>query len=188
MKRDKLEQYIANHRHEFEQPDPGEEAWKGIQDRIRPVRRIHWQRVAWQSAAAVAIFFLSWVIHDAVNRHVQQAHVGMSAGLEAELDHRMQELLEADAFYTYRIAETREAIYKLSGGDDRLMEDLDTDLEELEKAFEELKDDLRDDTGNQEVIEAMIQNYRIKLEILEEMLIQLKRSNDPNENTRSYEL
>ena len=34
----------------------------------------------------------------------------------------------------------------------------------------------------------MIQNYRIKLEILEEMLLQLNKSTNPDENTTGYEI
>ena len=42
----------------------------------------------------------------------------------------------------------------------------------------ELKDDLNDNADNDEVIQAMIQNYRIKLEILEEMLNQIKSTQE----------
>ncbi len=185
MKRDRLEQYIAGHREAFEVAGPGDGPWEGVRARIRPVRRIGWKRAAWQGAAAVAIFMLSWLIHDTVNRPVIPDAGGTAA---REMNGRMQELLEADAFYSSRIAETKEAIHRLSGNDENIMALLDMDLEELERAFEELKKDLKDDTGNQEVIEAMIQNYRIKLEILEEMLKQMERSAEPNENTTSYEL
>ena len=66
------------------------------------------------------------------------------------------------------------------------MEVLNLDLVELEGVFEDLKKDLKDDSDNQEVIEAMIQNYRIKLEILEEMLLQLNKTTNPDENTTGY--
>ena len=46
--------------------------------------------------------------------------------------------------------------------------------------FNELKIDLKDDAANEEVIEAMIQNYRIKLQILEEILTQLKNADEQN--------
>jgi hypothetical protein len=51
---------------------------------------------------------------------------------------------------------------------------------ELDKVFEELKRDLKDNSDNEEVIEAMIQNYRIKLEVLDEILTQLKKSRGSN--------
>jgi hypothetical protein len=59
----------------------------------------------------------------------------------------------------------------------------------MDKVFEELKEDLRDNAANEEVIEAMIQNYRLKLDILEEMLYRLKQARQPqkdeeNESTR----
>jgi hypothetical protein len=54
------------------------------------------------------------------------------------------------------------------------------DLEALDQAMAELENDLRDNIDNEEVINAMIQNYRIKLEILEQIQAQLE--NEDNEN------
>jgi len=44
--------------------------------------------------------------------------------------------------------------------------------------YEELKNDLDDHAANQEIIEAMIQNYRLRLGILEQILAQLIEKNE----------
>jgi hypothetical protein len=42
--------------------------------------------------------------------------------------------------------------------------------------------------ANQEVVEALIQNYRIKIRLLEDMLIILKENENNPEKSKSYEL
>ena len=61
-------------------------------------------------------------------------------------------------------------------------------MEELDQVYEELKEDLNDNASNPEVIEAMILNYRVKLEILEELLDQLKAKENHDEEDESYAL
>jgi hypothetical protein len=66
---------------------------------------------------------------------------------------------------------------------------LHADLEELDEVYLELKEDLKDNVANPEVIEAMILNYRVKLEILEDLLNQLKeKENQDDESDESVSL
>jgi hypothetical protein len=62
--------------------------------------------------------------------------------------------------------------------DPQLEYDLENDLHELDEYCKNLKSDLKDNVNNEEVIEAMIHSYRMKLEILESLLQQLKRQNN----------
>ncbi|MEZ5084429.1 MAG: hypothetical protein R2750_13440 [Bacteroidales bacterium] len=96
--------------------------------------------------------------------------------------------MEAEMFYTSKINSTKEELFQLSGHDSEFIKEIDFDLKELDHVFEELKKDLKDNTDNEEVIEAMIQNYRLKLTILEEMLMQVSKSSDKNENKNNHEI
>ena len=58
-------------------------------------------------------------------------------------------------------------------GDTRILEDLAV----MDQAFAELKADLRDNVDNEEVIAAMMENYQLKLQILEEILNELEKEN-----------
>ena len=84
--------------------------------------------------------------------------------------------------YTSQINFTKKEISRLTDNDPVLNKDINYDLEELEKVFRELKNDLKDNSDNEEVIEAMIQNYRVKLQVLKEILHQLEKSNNENLN------
>jgi hypothetical protein len=62
-----------------------------------------------------------------------------------------------------------------------------SDMSQIDSICTDIKKDLKDNVSNQEVIEALINNYRIKIQILEEMLDELKQNenkpvkNDPHE-------
>ena len=48
------------------------------------------------------------------------------------------------------------------------------DLNLLDSAYYELQQDLKDNVDSEEVISAMIQNYRIKLQVLEKVLDEIR--------------
>ena len=89
-----------------------------------------------------------------------------------------QELAEAERYYQEMVSNKLASV----GGK------LDTapiiaDFDEMDAAFNELKMDLEDDVDNQEVVEAMIANYRLKLKILEQIAGELEEESYESEQT-----
>lgn len=185
MKQDKLEKFIIENREEFDVHEPGTELWGRINKPAPKVVRMSWKRVLWRVAAVVVIFIASWIIHDWVQQD-GKILTEKKPSVQNEDIGQVNVLMEAEMFYTSQINTARDEIIMLSGNDKRLLDDLNTDMVELDEVFEDLKNDLKDNSDNEEVIGAMIQNYRIKLEVLEEILMQLKKSrnleNDKNDS------
>lgn len=179
MKPDKLERFILDNRDDFDDMVPSPANWDKVKENIRPVRTINWTSTLVRVAAAVVIFVASYIFIDyTVNKND-------NAGQMAEQD--MQEiyenipvLVEARAYYSSQINSMENQVYQLTGQDSPIKHDIEAEFEELDKVFDELKSDLNDDAANEEVVEAMIQNYRIKLQILEEILYQLKNADEKN--------
>jgi len=94
--------------------------------------------------------------------------------------------MEAEAYYTSRIDLKKDEVFRLTAGNPEIRREIDMELVDLDRVYDELKKDLKDNAANQEVIEAMIQNYRLKLDILEEMLMAIKQSNEP-QNEKDHE-
>jgi hypothetical protein len=88
------------------------------------------------------------------------------------------ELAEAEIYYN-QMVEDKMSLIKSSNVD--LVPVVIKDFEMLDSAYNELKMDLEDNMYNEEVIDAMIQNYRIKLQILERILKDIEKSNVDNE-------
>jgi hypothetical protein len=66
--------------------------------------------------------------------------------------------------------------------------ELFSDISQIDSICSEIKKDLKDNVSNQEVIEALIQNYRIKISLLEDMITVLKENDDNREKRNSHEL
>ena len=178
MKPDKLEQFILDNREAFDDQRPSPESWDKVKDNIRPVHRINWTARMVRIAAAVVIFVSSYIFIDyTLNR--DNSNSLAKDGMEVPYDN-IPVLMEAKVYYSGLINNMENEVYRMAGDNSPIKQDIKTEFEELDKIFNELKNDLRDDADNQEVIEAMIQNYRIKLQILEEILSQLKNAETPN--------
>ncbi len=89
------------------------------------------------------------------------------------------ELAEAEVYYN-QMVEAKMGLIKASNV--TLDPMVVRDFELLDSAYNELKLDLEDNMYNQEVIDAMIQNYRIKLQVLENILDEIQKTNEDEEN------
>ena len=179
---DRLEDFVRQHREEFDLREPDPSVWLKINPANAPVvkekRPMRWLRVA----AAIAVIFAG-----------SSAGIYFLTGGNNEADLYSQELYmemqETEAFYTMMVSDRYEELKPYLASDPLANEMLSADMEELDEVYHELKNDLKDNISNPEVIEAMVLNYRIKLEILEDLLNQLKeKENQDYEKDDSYSL
>ncbi len=153
-------------------------------DEVLPVHKIkehkplRWLRVA----AAIALIFAG-----------SSAGIWFLSGGNNVQDPLAQELygeiMETEAYYTSMVSKRYNELQPYLEADPGVGALLRDDMEELDQAYEELKEDLKDDVSNPAVIEAMILNYSVKLEILEDLLYQLKeKETQDDEEDVSYAL
>lgn len=188
MKPDDFEKYIINNRMDFGPDHDVPDVWDKVKKRTRQEERLklswrHWTSIA---ASVLVIFTLSYFFHD------------YRAGLETQKsnqhanaldDPRLLQLLEADEYYTAEISYKKEELFRLASNEPGLESEINKDLADLDAVLAELKRDLGDNANNEEVIEAMMQNYRLKLEILEDMLEQFTKNQDENfEHEESFSI
>jgi hypothetical protein len=185
MSPDKLEKYILDHRDQFDDLEPDPAIWDRVDTRKALVFRINWKDVAWKAAAVAAIFVASYYFHDFMASRNQSSQNLMSQKNE-DASPMVNELIEAEAYYSSQIDQKKDEVFRLTASHPEVRHEIDMEMGDLDRVFSELKDDLKDNADNEEVIEAMIQNYRLKLDILEEMLLQLKQSNN-SQNEKEHE-
>jgi hypothetical protein len=186
MQPDRLEEFILENREQFDDLEPRPDVWDRIEKPKTPVLGIGWKNIAWRAAAVVIIFFSSYIFFRLTDKDPVQPAGNLYSEFEDEQSPLYEELREAEIYYTSQIEFMRTEAIRLSEDDPGIREIIDMEMVDLDKIFQELKNDLQDNTDNEEVIEAMIQNYRIKLEVLEEILMQLKQAKEPI-NSASYE-
>jgi hypothetical protein len=186
MKTDPLERLVIENRDRFDTEVPGEGLWNRIDRPKAKVIRLNWKQVAWRAAAVAIIFTASYFFHDAMNRS-QEGEVQLSgADAQEDMSPLAQKFLEAEVFYTAQINTRRQQVNELAKDDPVVMEEVNMELVELDQVYQELKNDLNDNADNEQVIEALIQNYRLKLQILEEMQYILEEAKQ-SEKIESYE-
>jgi hypothetical protein len=185
MSPDKLEKYILDHREQFDDLEPDPAIWEKVDTRKARVIRINWKDIAWKAAAVAVIFVASYYFHDYMSSRKESS--AKFLGKNSEVNSPMvRELIEAEAYYTSQINMRKEEVFRLTASDPEVRHEVDREMVDLDRVYKELKEDLKDNADNEEVIEAMIQNYRMKLDILEEMLLRLKQSKD-SQNEESHE-
>jgi hypothetical protein len=181
MNPDKLEKYILDHRNQFDDQEPDPAIWDRIETRKAPVIRINWKGAAMKAAAVAAIFVASYFFHDFMASRNQSADKLFSKNME-NASPIIKELIEAEAYYSSMISQKQDEIFRLTASNPDIRHEINMEMVDLDRVYSELKEDLKDNAHNEEVVEAMIQNYRLKLDILEEMLYQLKQSEESQNN------
>ena len=180
---DRLEDFVKQHREEFDLREPDPSIWLKINppkadrsfpsaDRpasvIKEKRTLRWLRVA----AAIAVIF-----------------AGSSAGIyfltggnnDAELysNEIYMEMQDTEQYYKQMMAKRYSELEPFLASDPMAHEMLTADMAELDQVYDELQEDLKDNASNPDVIEAMILN----------LLNQLKeKENQDYENDDSYAL
>lgn len=152
--RDNLKQILENKRDDFEVYNlDKDDSWEAIKEGLqRQERSGNW---VWMKVAASVVLVLGLAFTFAVFR-------GGSEVISSEF--------QETQFYYEQIINSQMTLVRNQVEDPSVLEDLDA----LDKAFNELSQDLKDDVHNEEVISAMVDNYRLKLRILEKILEELE--------------
>ena len=157
--RDNFKEYIEGNIEEFDSSFDVNRGWSNFQKKNAPKRKLTWWAVAASIALLVSVF-------------------GMTLLIEKSESRELSEWEEVELFYQNQI-DGMTLLVKNQTSDESIL----YDLEEMDKAFDEIKKDLQDDAANEEVIEAMMNHYRLKLEILERMLDEIKEHNEKGDTT-----
>jgi len=177
MKTDKLEQFIRDNRKNFGELEPNPDLWNKIERPEHKAKTLRFSMKTFlgRAAAVAAIFVAAYYFHDFRSKRMAE-----KSEKSTKNNPVYQEFIEAEFYYAAQISERKQELFLLTNDVPDIQKEVSGELNELDLEYQKLKEDLMDDANNQEVIEAMIQNFRIKLEILEEMLQQIKSKQHKN--------
>jgi hypothetical protein len=181
---EKLEEHIRRNREDLDRYNPPAGTWRKIRKVLKKDKSMRRQ---WLSIAAMIVVVLGtalvlfrpeyrWSDSDRPNND------------DTGLTQFNPQLKETEVYYNTIINSLyKEATPLLTKSPD-LGKELNTDLSQLDSICLDIKKDLKDNISNQDVVEALIQNYRIKIRILEDMLSTLKENENNPEKKKHYEL
>lgn len=168
---DKLEKFILDNRHHFDSEVPNLAIWSKILEKLdeKPAPRIIWIKYLRVAAAALVLLIAGgamgayWL--QSQNKVVTLADVSPEyAEMQQYFDQQIQSKIKLLANY-------------------KQADSVKSDIQELDRMYQELLDELQNTpVGNREkVVQAMIENYQAKIDILEQVLekLQLLNSTSP---------
>ena len=169
MKQDRLESFVNENRHEFDQLEPSDRMWEAISGQLneepkRKIRRFSWMKIAAVVVLALAIPTVIYQVKFSEQKQSAKA---------VHVDPEVQELIEAEAFYAQEVSGKLAEIQKCYKVYPELKSEIEGDLNELESMYISLKSDLKENISNKEVIEAMIENNRNRMKLVDDVLEQI---------------
>ncbi|MEL6922637.1 MAG: hypothetical protein AAFO94_01230 [Bacteroidota bacterium] len=164
---DKLEQFIREHREDFDQATPNLRVWAALNKNLSeqqpaPKRR---RLMPLLRIAAAVVLLLS--IGAAAGVYFSQPEQSETEWLAEQFP----EFSETQAYYVQQVSEKMNQLQQYN-----YVSPINEDLIEIDGFIEELRQQLSETPRGSEatIINAMIQNYRTKLEILERVLNRLE--------------
>jgi hypothetical protein len=164
---DRLEEFVKSHRDEFDHLEPSALVWNKIQRNQKKEKNIFIRGNFIRVAAILAVVAISTVI--LVNNKFFNAD-----GMARITDPELKKLMETEQFYAQKVSGKLEEIRKCYTTFPDIKDEVETDLTELESMYNILKTDLKENISNKPVIEAMIENNRFRLKLVDAVLGQIK--------------
>jgi len=174
-----LEDHIREKREllDSEQPREGHEERFLQKLYSKPVRRLQVRHVL-QVAASLAILITSGIVLVKVSKSGDKV---ASREIPASV-------IEADMYYTSQLDARYDQIREFNFEDMEEKTLLLDELKDLDEYHQQLMSDLEANPGDDRVINALIRHYQIKLEIMDQIIIQLnqiKSANSPKDENES---
>jgi len=181
---DKFEEHIKKIRHELDIYSPSPDLWNRIEKGLKREKSLKRQ---WFSIAAMIIVILgtALVLLKPVFKQNDNTSLVRNA---AEPDGVSPPLKETEIYYNNLVNSLYREAAPLLTTNPEIEKGLTDDMSRLDSICSEIKKDLKDNIANQEVVEALIQNYRIKIRLLEDILKSLQESEDNPGKNNKYEL
>lgn len=173
---DEFEKHIKNGRAgmDIHDPDPG--LWSRIEKEL-PGREKRIGSYLWKAAVILIVAGAGLTI---ILRTINAP--------ERNDDPNITVVSETYLYYNSQISSLyQEAGPLLTDNPDISME-LDKSMGELDSLSVEIRKDLNDNIANEEVVGALIRNYRLRIELLEDMLVLMKKKEAGNKNYSDHEL
>lgn len=156
MTKDKLEQYISNHRADFDSESAPMAVWQAVEQELDQKKTSRRSLYGYIRVAAVGVVLLACGIV-----------VGLQIG-EKPTSVELQEFAQAEAYYTKQVEVKWSALQETGVETNSVAED----LAQLDAVYDELKSELlKNQNSNADaVLNALLETYQTKVDILETVI------------------
>ncbi|MGQ1948280.1 hypothetical protein ACT3CD_14385 [Geofilum sp. OHC36d9] len=183
-KHQSLESFIHQNRSGFDSQTPSPELWSRI------ARQIPVEQTPQTKKQKNALFYIRRIAAIGLIALIIPSawyFIRTDSKTTALSESVLSEIAETTDYYESQIKEKRQQVINLTANNPAITEEMDLDLAQLDQVLKELKTDLKDDVSNPEVISAMIQNYRLRLQIMEQLLDFIEKEKNDTTKQEAYE-
>jgi hypothetical protein len=173
---DELEKHISSVRDELDIHEPGPGLWGRIEQGL-PGRERRLPGHLWRAAAVIIVAGAALAVI-----------AGMLRTSERLNDPQVTQVRETYRYYDDKIQSLYEEAQPLLTTNPEISSELTTGMNELDSLSAQIISDLNDNIASSEVIEALIGNYRLRIELLEDMLRLMREHDNETEQSTGNEL
>lgn len=172
MNKDKLENFISQNREAFDSEFPSMNLWSKIEEDLNPTpKKKNWKKIGGVVVIVsllVALGIWQFVFNKKQGSVSQSPIAYVNVSPSQELLEKNPELAELSSFYTQKINTHKNRLIQLQHKDPDLLQD----LEQMESMFDTLQAEWKRNPhkSDQELVQAMIANYRMRSTLLENVV------------------
>lgn len=193
----RLEQFINDHRREFDGEEPDPRIWKRVNDEINskktPGRVFRLNRIQWSAAAAIIIVIGGSILYMNLNSGVKPPPVGdgtvqTTPPAQSDIISDINPTYAKEVYHFTQLIELKQTqIRQIEKDDPVLYKQFVNDINKLDSSYLKLKEELPSNPNREQLLEAMIQNLQLQTELLNQQLqiIQKIKQSKNESNSKS---
>lgn len=179
----RFEDFIHNNREEMDDKVPPSAVWDKVANRISPhstakVRRMH--PVRWVAAAAILLFlgtgsYFLFLKKDVTGTQVAATNPDSSDSLSLSA---INPVYAKEVYHFTQLIELKQAELKqLEKENPELYKQFMGDITKLDSSYHSLKEELPSNPNREQLLEAMIQNLKLQMDLLNQQLAIIQQIN-----------
>lgn len=183
IKKDKLLEFAQQNKEEFDMLEVDPQIWERI-NRAQPSMpkksKVH--PMLLRAAAAIILFSMAWWLGHTYDVNPSKSFTEQVK--DEKIEKQIPALAEVEKVYGAQVDVLLTKVDEKLSSQPQLREELYTDLADLDSTYAQYKTELNTAHATEDVVQAMIQIYKMKVEILQELLDELQRK---EQNTHQHE-
>lgn len=172
-----LQDIINNNREQFDNLEPSDGHFKRFQDKLNERSKtragFNWMVILKAASVAILVVLSSLWVYDNLYDSQRQETVAMQS--------LSPEIREAQIYYSALVDQKYEQIKSFDFDDEKQKRMLLRELREMNETYESIQEDIKSNPNDPRVINALIKHYQMKLDVMNQILNQLKNLNQNNE-------
>lgn len=173
----KLENFIRDHREEFDGEEPGAHVWKKLEQQLDPKveKKVYRMAIArWSAVAAITIVATLAVFY--FQGSPSKNDVAQNNGQTYDIIDAINPAYAKEVYHFTQLIELKQnELKKIEKEQPDLYKEFIGDITTLDSSYNALKKELPQNPNREQLLEAMIENLRLQTDLLNHQLLIIKK-------------